>query len=179
MTKIIWLNQPTNHSGAVNFLFLTPDQEIGHLTIYMADPIGPYILGGPALGHYFGGLSEAALTLLSFLPAGFHFFPAKETDIRKTVNEAWDQTTDGSSGTLQEKLADWDIHVYAKHYDVVQCCEMLRNNSTPDAPIVFVDWQADGNLLLGVELARIYYNMSKEQREELGLKQDWRHYLEA
>jgi len=179
MTKIIWFNQPTNHSGSANFLFLTPDNEIDHLSIYMADPVGPYILGGPALAHDYGYLTEAAITLISLLPAGFHFFPDKKADILETVTQAWEESGGDSNRNPKEYLYDWGLLACAKDYDAIQCCEMLRNDRTPDIPMVFVQWDEHGDLLLGAELARIYYNMSKEQREELGLKQDWRHALEA
>ena len=182
MAKIIWYNQPTNHSATTNFLFLTPENEVGTLSIYMSNSTGPYILGGPALTDYDGNLTKAAKTLISCLPADFHFF-SDNTDFLGAVDEAWRKAAQEGGDVSSERLEDYlsyeGIRVYSKNYDTRQCCEMLRNNSTPETPITFVNWYRGGSLPLGTELAHVYYNMSTEKREELNLRMDWHHSVEA
>lgn len=68
MAQIIWFNQPSNHSGTVNFLFLDPDGDIDNFRLYMADGGGPYLLGGPGLFDDQHGCTDAALTQISLLP---------------------------------------------------------------------------------------------------------------
>ena len=110
MPKLVWFNQPTNHSGTVNFLYLDPDGEVGQFTLYVADGGGPYILGGPALAHDYGKFTDAALTLISLLPAGFHFFPpSSEGHIRQAVQENRKTVTD-SSARIDEN--DWGLRVH-------------------------------------------------------------------
>jgi hypothetical protein len=54
MPQFVWFDQPTNHSGTVNFLFLAPDGQVGHFTLDAPDGGGPYLLGGPALRDFRG-----------------------------------------------------------------------------------------------------------------------------
>lgn len=177
MAKLVWFNQPTNHSGTVNFLYLDPDGEVGHFSLYVADGGGPYILGGPALAHNYGTFTKAALTLISLLPAGFHFFPpASEEHFREAAQERRDELTD-KSAFLDED--DWGLAVYSKTYTTTQCCDLLLKGGTPEAAIVFVDREEEGDMLLGAELARLYYGLSKERRTELKLGPDWRHHWEG
>ncbi|MFN8494707.1 MAG: hypothetical protein U0350_44305 [Caldilineaceae bacterium] len=176
MPQIIWFNQPTNHSGTVNFLFLDPDGAVGNFTLYVADGGGPYILGGPALSHDGEHFTEAALTLISLLPAGFHFFPPSSAEtIRQAVGENRPKIRDNSPLVNRN---DWSIRVYSKAYTTTQACDLLLNAGTPTAAIVFVDYDENGNALLAAELARTYYGLSKERRQELNLKPDWRHHWE-
>jgi hypothetical protein len=177
MPKLVWFNQPTNHSGTVNFLYLDPDGAVGHFTLYVADGGGPYILGGPALAHDYGEFTDAALTLVSLLPAGFHFFPPSSKErIQEVAQEKRDEITDDSS-LLDED--DWSLSVYSKTYSTTQCCDLLLKGATPDAAIVCVDSDEDGEVLLASELARLYYGLAKERRAELKLGPDWRHHWEG
>jgi len=177
MAQIVWFNQPTNHSGTVNFLFLNPDGEVGNFTLYVADGGGPYILGGPALSQDGEEFTDAGLTLISLLPAGFHFFPPSAAErIRQTVVENRAEITDDSPLVDED---DWATRVYSKAYRTTQCCELLLQGTTPASAIVFVGYDEHGDALLAAELARIYYGLSKVRREELDLKPDWRHHWEG
>lgn len=176
MPKLVWYNQPTNHSGTVNFLYLNPDGEVGQFTLYVADGGGPYILGGPALADEPGELTDAALTLISLLPAGFHFFPpSSEGRLRDVVQKSRKEITNSSSRLGK----DWSLRVYSKTYSTTQCCDLLLNHATPDTAVVFVDSNEQGDVLLAAELARLYYGLSKEQRQELKLGPDWNHHWEG
>ena len=172
MAKLVWFNQPTNHSGWNYFFYLTPDGEVGEFRMYMADR-SAYILGGPALSHGYG-LTDAAKTLISLLPAGFHFFSRYSAQkIRQAILEDRDNISDNSR-TIDTK--ECYISVYSKAHRTTECCDMLINHATPESAIVFVDDDDDdGEVLLVAELAHIYYGLSKELREELGLKSDWDH----
>ncbi|MGB0386514.1 MAG: hypothetical protein ACPGWR_17030 [Ardenticatenaceae bacterium] len=174
MAKLIWFNQPTNHSGWINFFYLAPDGDVGKFDIYMADSGGCYLLGGPLLTYDGFEWMDSAMTLMSFLPAGFHFFPKSSTKIiREVVEENRDHISDDDCAIESEEW--YDIHVYSNAYSTTQSCDMLLNGTTPESPVVFMSRYEDGHVLLAAELARIYYGLSKEQREELGLKADWRH----
>jgi hypothetical protein len=56
---------------------------------------------------------------------------------------------------------------------------MLLAKAQPTSAIVFVDDDQDGNAHLAVELAQIYYRLSKEERQELKLGPDWKHHWDA
>lgn len=172
MAKLIWFNQPTNHSGWANFLYLTPDGDVEKFRIEMADP-GSYILGGPVLSDGYH-LTDAAQKLIWLLPAGIHFFPeSSASDIRQEVVEKRDVVSDDSHSLDSESWSH--IHIYSKAYSTTQCCDMLLNNSTPSAPIVFIDRENEGDVLLVPALARVYYGLPKELRDELRLEADWDH----
>ena len=170
MAKLIWFNQPTNHSGWNYFFYFTPDGEVGEFRMYMAAR-GAYILGGPVLFREYG-LTDAAQTLISLLPAGFHFFSQfSAQEIRQAILEERDNISDK---TRFIETKDCYISVYSKGRSTSECCDMLINHTTPESAIVFVE-DDDGEVLLAAELARIYYGLSKELREELELKSDWDH----
>jgi hypothetical protein len=86
MPKLMWFNQPTNHSGTVNFLYLTPDGDVGQFGIYCSDGFGYYLMGGPSLFKDWGQPTEAGLRLLEFLGPVFHFFPRSREQRRGTVS---------------------------------------------------------------------------------------------
>lgn len=48
---------------------------------------------------------------------------------------------------------------------------------TPESAIVFIHRYQKGDVGVATELARIYYTLSEEQREKLGLYADWVHVL--
>jgi hypothetical protein len=52
--------------------------------------------------------------------------------------------------------------------------ELLTSGQQPEAAVVFVDEENEGELALAQELARIYFQLPKATREEHGLKHDWR-----
>lgn len=177
MAQIVWFNQPTNHSGTVNFLYLDPDGAVGRFTLYVADGGGPYILGGPALSHDSEKFTDAALTLISLLPAEVHCFPpSSAATIRQAVKKNRAEIRDGSPLIDED---DWALRVYSQAYSTTQCCDLLLNDTTPTSAVVFVDHDEKGDTLLAAELARIYYDLPKARREELNLKPDWRHHWEG
>ncbi len=177
MPTLVWFNQPTNHSGTVHFLYLDPDAQVGRFTLYVADGGGPYILGGPALADARGELSEAALTLISLLPAAIHIFPpSSERAIRRTITQHRATINDESPELDPD---DWGLQVYSKAYTTTQCCELLLHATQPESAIVFLDRGADGDTQLAVALAQIYYGLSKARREELKLGPDWNHHWES
>ena len=169
-------NQPIT-SGTVNFLYLDPNGDVGSFTLYAADGGGPYILGGPALSINYGEFTEAAVTLMSLLPAGFYFFPpVSEERIREVVQEKHEEITDDSA-CLDDEY--WNLFVNSSGYSTTECCDLLLKGATPEAAIVFVDRDEEGDVLLAAELARLYYGLSKERRTELKLGPDWRHHWEG
>jgi len=174
MAKLIWFNQPANHSGWDNIFYLTPDGEVESFGIYRADSGGCYLLGGPLLTYHGFSLLDAAYTLISFLDAGFHFFPESRADaIRQHIVENRKSISDDSPSLDPEEWW-YGFNVYSNAYSTTQCCDMLLSNTTPSSAIIFIDREEDGHVLLATKLAHIYYKLPKEQREELGLKADWR-----
>jgi hypothetical protein len=173
MPQLIWFNQPTNHSGAVNFLFLDPDGQIGHFTLDAPDGGGPYILGGPALRDDGGFFTEAAQTLISLLPAGIHIFPP--TSKSRFLQAITKHRAKISDKSFQIHESEWFLQVCSQDYTTTECCDMLLQNAQPASAIAFVDEEQDGVMQLAVELALIYYRLPKEQRKKLKLGPDWRH----
>jgi prepilin-type processing-associated H-X9-DG protein len=178
MPKLVWFNQPTNHSGTVNFLFLDPDGEVGRFTMYVADGGGPYILGGPALSdNWSGDFTDAARTLLSLLPAEIHIFPQSSGKrIRQAITKHRAEISDESSRLHEE---EWGLLACSKAYTTTQCCDMLLQNAKPTSAIVFVDKEQDGDVLLAVELAKVYYGLPQRQRKKLKLGPDWEHHWDV
>jgi hypothetical protein len=169
MPKIIWFNQPTNHSGYLNLIYLTADRDVGMDRMYTDLANGCFIMGGPTLIED-GEATDAAHTLISFLGKGFHFFPQySEKKIRQEVEENKEEVSD----TYRTYAIFDDVNVFSKDYSNTECVNMLLSGTTPESPIVFIDMSEDGDAILCRELARIYYGLSKEKREELGLKHDW------
>jgi hypothetical protein len=176
MPQLIWFNPPTNHSGTVNFLFLNPDNEVGSFTLDAADGGGPYILGGPALYDYRGEITDAARTLISQMPRGIYFFPEGiEERVRQVIRKHENDISDGSSQICEE---EWELQVYSHAYSTTQCCEALLRGTQPKAAIVCIDRGEDGEVLLAMELAKIYYGLSKAERTKLKLGPDWKHHWE-
>jgi hypothetical protein len=174
MPKIIWFNQPTNHSGYLNLLYLTPEGDVGREKAYTDVMTGYFIMGGPAIIEEYDDVTEAGKILLSFLDRGFHFYPpSSEEEIRKEVEEKKDEIP--ADLRRMYELFD-ELVVFSKDYSNAECLRMLVNGEEPASPIVFVD-MADGGEegldILCQELARVYYHLPKEKREELGLKRDW------
>jgi len=175
MPKIVWFNQPTNHSGYLNLLYLTPDGDIGKERAYTDLITGYFIMGGPAIIEEYGEITEAGKTLISFLDKGFHFYPqSSEEKIRQEIEDKKDEIPDNLRNMYQ--LFD-GRDVLSKDYSISECLKMLLIGEEPESAIVFVDMSYDvseqGADILCHELARIYYALPKEKREELGLKQDW------
>jgi prepilin-type processing-associated H-X9-DG protein len=177
MPQFIWFNQPTNHSGTVNFLFLDPDGEIGQFTMYMADGGGPYILGGPELFDFRDDATVAALILISLMPAGIRIFPPKsEKAIRASLKKPSTKIREGSSPFDED---DWQFRVFSPSHTPQECREFLLKKTQPKSAVVFIDKDNQGDLLLALELARIYYRLPHEERKRLKLGPDWRHHLDT
>ena len=171
MAKLVWFNQPTNHSGWTNFFYLTPDGEVGKFRMYMADG-GAYILGGPVLSDGYD-FTDATQTLISLLPAGFHFFPdSSAEEIRQAISENRDDISDEDRVIYSNEPY---VCATSASYSTTQCRDMLLNHTTPESAIVFVDVDQEGETLLLAELTRLYYGLPKEKREKLGLESDWDH----
>jgi prepilin-type processing-associated H-X9-DG protein len=176
MPRLVWFNRPTNHSGTVNFLFLDPDGQVGQFTMYVADGGGPYILGGPALRDFRGDWTAAAQTLISLLPAGIHIFPPTSAkSLRQTIAQRRAEISDESS-YLDEEVGQ--LRVWSPSYSTTECCDLLLQQAQPTSPIVFVDAEQGGDVLLAVELAKLYYGLSKDQRKKRKLGPDWDHHWE-
>ncbi|MGB0386515.1 MAG: hypothetical protein ACPGWR_17035 [Ardenticatenaceae bacterium] len=147
MAKLIWFNQPTNHSGWINFFYLMPNGDVGKFDIYMADSGGCYLLGGPVLTHDGFEWMDSAMTLMSFLPAGFHFFPSSTADeIRQFVEKNRAIISDNSH-TLDPDESYYELNVYSNAYTTTQCCDMLLNNTTPESAVVFINRYESGHVL--------------------------------
>jgi len=174
MPKLIWFNQPTNHSATANFLYLTPDGDVGNFSIY-SDYCGSsvFIMGGPVLFDD-RQPTDAALTLLPYLSAGFHFYPESSGGkIRQDAKENEEKVSDRNFVID----ANWTIYAYSRDYTPTQCRDMLLSGSSPQSPIALVDIEENGEDILACELARIYFGLPKQKRDELGLKHDWeRHW---
>ena len=170
MPKIIWFNQPTNHSGYLNLIYLTADRDVGVERTYTDLINGFFIMGGPTLIEEYDEATDAAYTLMSFLSKGFHFFPqSSEEKIRQEVEEKKEEVSD-----TYRSYAVFDyVTFFSKDYSNTECVNMLLSGTTPESPIVFIDMSEDGDAILCRELARTYYDLPKEKREELGLKHDW------
>jgi len=170
MPKIIWFNQPTNHSGYLNLIYLTADRDVGMDRMYTDLANGCFIMGGPALIEEYDEATDAAYTLMSFLGKGFHFFPQySEEKIRQEVEKNKEEVSD----TLRAYEIFNDVNFFSKDYSNTECVNILLSGTTPESPIVFIDMSEDGDAILCRELARIYYGLPKEKREELELKHDW------
>ena len=177
MSNLLILNQSEYHSDWASFFYLGPDSSVSVLHVYTDDRGGCYILGGPALTKDEFGLTDAALRLISCLDAGFYFFPKSSQDIiREAVQENQDQIDD-SSAILNSDWGHEKISAYSNRYSVTECCDFLLSDMAPESAIVFIHRYQKGDVLLATELTRIYYALSKEQREELGLYADWIHVL--
>lgn len=169
MPKIIWFNQPTNHSGYLNLIYLTADKDVDMDRMYTDLANGFFIMGGPTLIEDIEA-TDAAYTLMSFLGKGFHFFPqSSEGKIRQEVEKNKEEVSD----SYRAYGIFYDVNFFSKDYRNTECVNLLLSDTTPESPIVFVDTSEDGEDILCRELARIYYGLSKENREELGLKHDW------
>lgn len=175
MTTPFYLHQSKYHSNWAIFFYIGPDLDVGTLHVEMRDGGGCYLLGGPVLTKDEFGLTDAARSLISFLPAGFHFFPkASQEIICEVVRENRHQISDSS--TILD--SDWGheyISAISNRYSISQCCDLLLSDMAPESAVVFIHRYQKGDVLLATELARIYYGLSKEQRERLGLCADWVH----
>jgi hypothetical protein len=161
MGTLIWLNSPTNHSGTVNFLYLSPDGEVGTLGMYMSDGGGIYLLGGPCLTDGWRA-TNSMMKLISLLPAGFHFFPpSAEEKARRKIGAIQNEISD-SSPMVDPK--DSSLCVYSPNSRTTECCRMLLEGVLPDSPIAIVHRYAEGELELAIQLARIYYELPKSKR---------------
>lgn len=171
MPKVIWLTRPTNHSGYLNILYLTPDGEVGSESPYTDLMSGHYIMGGPALIEEYDDLTDAGKTLIGFLDKGFRFYPpSSEEKIRRQVEEKRQEIKPDLHWTTDL----FPIAAFSKALSSYESLMLLVDGKEPDTPVVFVDLdERDGLNALARDLARIYYALPRAERERLGLKQDW------
>lgn len=107
----------------------------------------------------------------------------------KPRHDSWSDTKKSGSNIRFSVILDLDLgyeyrNKYSNKYSITSCCDLLLSDTAPKSAIVFIHRYQKGkagrharDVLLATELARIYYTLSKQQREELGLYADWIHVL--